>query len=478
MENNTNILSSLVQKGPQAKTQAGLDPAKAQGEAGGLKFGEVMRDALQLAQGNKPGQVTAFAELEQQIAELSVETEALLIGAEPEAVDGILSQAVAQLWDLIGNFDAENGTKFVSELSESLAELTLVPEDIQSSANIAELFSTTFIQPANSLIAQSVVSEVPTSSGRVEMQSLIFGQAQSQTSDVSLFANVTNLLSQSQSLAQPLAQNGQNPGPASQASANIAVLEGIELLPKAASDWPQLVQQFAVETPSKKQALENNVTGQLTVSLANTADKTGADTIQLSGGDAVKAKVKELLAVSAQTIVTSANGSVVSDENIGQLLQARTELQNVNASTLPEHTRRARSFSQNVASQIQGRPINEGITRIELAPRGLGSVVIELQTKETGDIQIIVKAESPAVLHALRTDREMLLSVLSNEVSAQDGVDLEFEEFGEGQFNNDEDGVSFAKDLAHSELENEDDAVNPASTVRQPLGEGQLDILT
>ncbi|MBL4749734.1 MAG: hypothetical protein JKX71_03965 [Amylibacter sp.] len=472
MEHNTSILSSSAQSGPAIKTQAGLDPAKAQGEAGGVKFGEVMREALQSAQESPPEQVTAFAGLEQQIAELSAETEALLVTAEPEAVEGILSQAVTQLWELIGNFDTQNGTQFVSELSENLTEAV----DIQGTTDIAELLSTALIQPANPLIAQSVVSEVPTALGRVEMQSLVFVQGQPQTGDAPLFANITNLLLQSQSLAQ----NGQNPSTALQVIANASTLEGIELLPKAVSDWPQQIQQFAVETPSKNQALENTVAGQLAAELTNTASKTGADTIQLSGGDAVKAKVKELLAVSAQAIVLSANTPATSGENLGQLLQARTELQNLTTATLPVHTRPARSFSQNVASQMQGKPIGEGITRIELAPRGLGNVIIELQKKETGDIQIIVKAENPAVLHALRTDREMLLSVLSDEVSAQDGVDLQFEEFSEGQFMRDENGVNFGENLAQSELENEEDenSVNPAPIVKQPLGEGQLDILT
>ena len=503
MEHNISVASPLAQNGLVTKNQGGSGLIKAQAEAVSLEFGEVMRDAMQE---NGPRQVTALAGLEQQIMELSVETESLLVNAKPEAVEDILAQAVAELWELVGNFDAQNGTQFVPELSEKLTQTALAPEDLQGTTDIAELFSATFIQPANILVAQTVVSDIPTPTGRVEMQSLVVAQAQPQASEVPLFANVTKLLPQP--LAQSLAQNGENPRPASQAIANTSVLAGIELIPKAASDWPQQIQQFvvetplknpalesavtgqlaielanktfAVETPLKNPALESAVTGQLAIELANKANKAGADTIQLSGSDAVKAKVKELLALSAQAIVSNGNTPATTNENLSQLLQTRTELQSVTATALPEHTRPARSFSQNIASQIQGRPLNEGITRIELAPRGLGSVVIELQKKETGDMQIIVKAENPAVLHALRTDREMLLSVLSNEVSAQDGVDLEFEEFSEGQFDRDKGGVNLDEELAQSKLENEDDegSVDPASTVKQPLGAGRLDILT
>lgn len=454
-----------------AKSNAGLDPVKAQNQEGTIKFGEAVRDALLSVHEGKADQDTALVGLERQIVELSAKTENLLVDADPEAVEAILSQAVAQLWESIGSFDAQNGTQLVSELSENLTEATLAPADIQGTTDIAKLFPATFIQPANSLFAQTVVSEIPTPAGRVEMQSLVFAQTQPQADDAPLFAYVTNLLLQSQS---PM-QNGQKPGPTAQVITNASVIEGIELRPKATSDWPQQIQQFAVETP-----LDNNVARQLITSLADTTDKTGAVAMQLSGGEAIKAKVKELLAISAQTNVSNANTPISSDENPSQLLQTRTELQSMNAPVLPEHTRPARSFSQNIASQIQGRTINEGITRIELSPRGLGNVIIELQTKETGDIQIVVKAENPAVLHALRTDREMLLSILSNEVSAQDGVDLEFEEFSDGQFKHHEDGVNGGEGPAQSELENEDteDLIDPASAKQQLLGAGQLNILT
>ena len=485
MEHNTSILSSLVQTGMVIKSQAGFDPSKIQNEEGAAKFGEVMRDAMQSVQENGPKQVTALAGLEQQIMGLSAETENLLVNAEPEAVEGILVHAVAELWELVANFDAQNSTQFVPELSEKLVQAALVPEYLQGTTDIAELFSATFIQPtniqpANMLVAQTLISDVPTPAGRVEMQSLVVAQAQPQASDASLFSNVTNLLSQSQSVAQFLVQNGQKPGPASQMIANTSVLAGTELIPKVVSDWPQQIQQFAIETPLKNPALENSVAEQLTVELSSAASKIGTDSIQLSRGGAIKAKVKDRLVFSAQSIVSNPNAPVIAGEISSQLLQTRTELQNVNTAVLVEHTRPARSFSQNVASQILGRPLNEGITRIELAPRGLGNVVIELRVKETGDTQIIVKAENPAVLHALRTDREMLLSVLSSGVSAQDGVDLEFEEFSQGQFDRDKDGVNLGEELAQLKLENEDDenSVNPTSTVKPLLGAGQLDILT
>lgn len=481
MENGTSILSSLTQKGSLPKSQGGFSLSPMQTEAVSVKFSEVMQNALQAGQTEltlvgESGPNTDLLGLEQQILDLSAKTEGLLLNADPEAVDDILAQSVEQLWELIGNFDIQNGTQHVLELSESLATPALIEADTQDLTDIAGLFAGVFTQPNNALAAETVVSEISTVTGLAEVQSLVVAQGQPPTDDAPLFANVINLLRKPQSLAQ----DGNKLASAPSAMPNVSALNGLELVTKTAVDWPQQVQQLTIETPLNRQTLANTGAGKLVLETGDAAEKNNADTILLAGGDNIKAKAKEILTFSAQTIISNANVPAVTDEITGHILQARTELQNVNTVAPPEAPRPARSFSQNVASQLQGKTLNEGITRIELAPRGLGNIIIELKTKETGDIQIVVKAENSAVIHALRTDRDMLLSTLSNEVSTQDAIDLEFEEFTNGQFNREDEGVNWGETVNQADLDNEDSegSANASSATQKSLGVDQIDILT
>lgn len=477
MEQNTSILSSLVQGDPLSKKPSG--GSLLQSEEASAKFAEIMGNALQATQTQLVREVpseqnTALYGLEQQIAELSAETEGLLVDADPALVDDILADAVTQLWGLIENFDIQNKTQYVSEISTHLAEAV---SDTPATPNAAQLLSAAFTQPTNILAADTVVmSNAPTETGRETMQSLVFVQPQAPVKDASLFANVSNLL---QTL-QPSAQNAQSLNASPQAVPNMPALDSTELMPKAVSDWAQNIQQLTVETPLKGSTLESTVAGQVVTELSGANNVVNANTLQQSTQGNVKAKVKELLTASAQSITSNANTPVSTEDILNLLPQTKTELQNASITALPEQARPAKSFSQNVASQLQGKLSSEGITRIELAPRGLGNILIELQTKETGELQIIVKAENPAVLHALRTDRDALLSALPNDISAQDGIDLEFEEFNEGQFNRDKDTLNQMDQVAQSEIENEDveDTSNPTSITRQVLGAGRLDILT
>jgi hypothetical protein len=487
MENGTSILSSLTQKGSPPKNQVGFNLSPAQAEVVSAKFGEVLQNALQAGKTKlmfvgELGQDTALLGLEQKIMDLSAKTEGLLLNADPEAVEDILAQSVEQLWELIENLDIQNGTQHVLELSESLTTLALIEADTQDLADIAGLFSGAFTQPTNLLAAETLVSEIPTATGLAEVQSLVAvqgqplvaAQGQPQTDETPLFTNVINLLRKPQSFAQ----DGIKPASASRAVPNVPALNGLELVTKTVVDWPQQVQQLTIETPLNRHTLENTVAGKQVLETGDTAGKANADKILLVGGNNIKAK--EILTFSAQTIISNANAPAVTNEISGHILHAKTELQSVNTAVPPEPPRPARSFSQNVASQLQGKPLNEGITRIELAPRGLGNIIIELKTKETGDIQIIVKAENSAVIHALRTDRDALLSTLSNEVSTQDAIDLEFEEFSDGQFNHEDDGVNWGETVNQADLDNEDSEGlgNASSATQKSLGVDQIDILT
>lgn len=119
----------------------------------------------------------------------------------------------------------------------------------------------------------------------------------------------------------------------------------------------------------------------------------------------------------------------------------------------------------NVASEI-------GRTRIELSPRGLGELEVDLRTDPSGRIRIVIRAENPMVLEALRADKDMLGDMLSG---GRNGVDLEFEMFnGDG----DTETSGHGSTDAALELSEATDAVRTSEEQKQTITSDILDILT
>jgi hypothetical protein len=86
-----------------------------------------------------------------------------------------------------------------------------------------------------------------------------------------------------------------------------------------------------------------------------------------------------------------------------------------------------------VQAQIRGRSFVEGTTRIELAPQGLGDLEIELSPGEAGRLRVVLRADNPMVLAALRGDRETLLGALRDGGAQVPDSGLSFEDFGARQ---------------------------------------------
>lgn len=86
-------------------------------------------------------------------------------------------------------------------------------------------------------------------------------------------------------------------------------------------------------------------------------------------------------------------------------------------------------FARNLVQQIRSASFTGGQTRIALAPRGLGEIEIDMRPDESGRLRIILRAENPAVLQALRGDRDGLLLALSDGGAGVEDADLEFEDF-------------------------------------------------
>ncbi|MGY6704307.1 flagellar hook-length control protein FliK [Roseinatronobacter sp.] len=131
-------------------------------------------------------------------------------------------------------------------------------------------------------------------------------------------------------------------------------------------------------------------------------------------------------------------------------------------------------FARNLVQQIRSANISEGNTRIALAPRGLGEIEIDLRPDEAGKLRIVLRAENPAVLQALRGDRDGLLLALSDSGTSVDDAELEFEDFSRKQQKNDpwDDLPTFNPD---ADTEQEPQTTAPRTS---RIGTGIVDILT
>lgn len=130
-------------------------------------------------------------------------------------------------------------------------------------------------------------------------------------------------------------------------------------------------------------------------------------------------------------------------------------------------------FASAIVNQVSAVTLDEGVTRVELTPRGLGAMEIELSTNSDGSLSVVVRAENTSVLNSLREERALLAEILPD--TAQGSLEFqEFESSGENAQQN-EAGAETYGDMSDGSAEAaSDEATQPTATI----GNGQLDLMT
>jgi hypothetical protein len=82
-------------------------------------------------------------------------------------------------------------------------------------------------------------------------------------------------------------------------------------------------------------------------------------------------------------------------------------------------------FAAALLGQVKAAEVREGTTRIELTPRGLGSIEVELKTNSDGSLAVVVRAENSHVLSSLREERDLLALAIGDTGTGA----LEFQEY-------------------------------------------------
>ncbi|WP_165610538.1 flagellar hook-length control protein FliK [Cognatishimia maritima] len=130
-------------------------------------------------------------------------------------------------------------------------------------------------------------------------------------------------------------------------------------------------------------------------------------------------------------------------------------------------------FTQAVVGQLRSVEFSEGTTKVELNPRGLGNVEIEMKTNSDGSLSVVVRAESAHVLSSLRGERELLAQIIGQGGEAS----VDFQEFSENQQQDvgGENGSSGGASGDGGAASAEDGAT---ATETATIGNGQLDLMT
>lgn len=125
-----------------------------------------------------------------------------------------------------------------------------------------------------------------------------------------------------------------------------------------------------------------------------------------------------------------------------------------------------------VTDQIRSASVDGGQMKIELKPRGLGEVEVEMKRDDSGKLQVVVRAENPMVLAALRNDQDRLSAILTGSGLAAAGSSLDFQDLG-GR------GQAPQQDRQRSAAVRSSTGDEGEATDWQPtIGRGRLDIRT
>lgn len=155
-------------------------------------------------------------------------------------------------------------------------------------------------------------------------------------------------------------------------------------------------------------------------------------------------------------------------------VSAREAIQSIESTSTLQSARAAESqtprFSQAVVSQVRAVDFQEGITKVELTPRGLGSVEIEMKTNSDGSLSVVVRAENPHVLSSLREERDLLALAVSD---AGQGT-FEFQGFSKEEQSQDQGGQEFGSGTSGDAITEGADVATDTVTI----GGGQLDLVT
>jgi len=182
------------------------------------------------------------------------------------------------------------------------------------------------------------------------------------------------------------------------------------------------------------------------------------------------------------SLVSSSNGLIeipremvqVAPQEMNAIVQAAREILEPSAQVQSAQSARPDApqakFSQAVVGQLRSVDFQEGTTKVELNPRGLGSIEVEMKTNTDGSLSVVVRAENAHVLSSLREERDLLGQIIGQSGDAS----VAFEEFGSGEQQKFEQEQGHDGTVSGGSVATKDDVDEQQVTI----GNGQLDLMT
>ncbi|MFT6676440.1 MAG: hypothetical protein ACJAVM_002644 [Sulfitobacter sp.] len=127
-------------------------------------------------------------------------------------------------------------------------------------------------------------------------------------------------------------------------------------------------------------------------------------------------------------------------------------------------------FAEALISQVKSVEVAEGRTTVNLHPRGLGAIEVEIVTDKDAATKVVLRIENPAVLQSLRAERDLLAQA----IGVSDSSQFEFHEHQAG----DQSGGQSGQPQSAPELGAVSSTIDGPSQHKDVVGNGQLDILT
>ena len=136
------------------------------------------------------------------------------------------------------------------------------------------------------------------------------------------------------------------------------------------------------------------------------------------------------------------------------------------------------ALSRHVSRQLRLPADGDIRTQVTLRPDGLGTVEVELTTDPSGRLSLVLRVENPAVLQALRADRDALLMNLEASGLDLGEAQLGFAGFGPGEDRNPRERHPGTRPSAWAtDMESPGHATLPKGRMSL-AGNGRLDLFT
>ncbi len=184
---------------------------------------------------------------------------------------------------------------------------------------------------------------------------------------------------------------------------------------------------------------------------------------------------KDMLSLMTPVAETTNEALTVVSSDIPGISTERAVEQQVSSVQHAQPTKAAEStnsrFVNALLNQVRAVDVQEGVTKVELTPRGLGNIELEMKTNSDGSLSVVVRAENAHVLNSLREERDLLAQVIGQ----AGGGSVEFENYDDGadQQQGEAGGFSDGGDTAETVSATADSMESDAK-----IGGGTLDLMT